>query len=297
MSGNTAVKGLRWGLALVLVALAPLALGGCEGIIAPVEEPQPPELVISEEDLPVFLQVASCSATDGYVRALVEGFRSSRPRVVFEVTMTSPRVGVDMVAAGEAQLAVVTTARGQKVQSEPREGSLPLEATPLASDGLALVVHASREVASLTQADVVALFTGYVLDWGELGAGHGLPEVVVQDASSTSRGLFDTVLLDGRAVSSAAVIVPDDGAVVAYVATHPGAVGYAAGSVIGEGVRAVPVDVGLSSRAGSGRTLYPASQEVTLVTPLTMTAEVQALAAYVDSARGQELLAKHFSGR
>ncbi len=282
---------MRLALAAVLL-LAPLA-AGCARLVEPVEEPRAPEVVLSKE-LPVFVQVATCSASEAYVRALVEAFRGPRPGIVVDVAVTSPQVAVKMVAGGEAQLAIVTAVPGQQVQSDALAGSVPLEARVLATGGLVLIVHASREVPSLTQADVVALFTGHALDWGDLGVGVGTPDIVVQDASSTSRGLFDARLLEGRPVSSAAVVVPDDRSVADYVAKHPTAIGYAAASVVGDGVRTVPVEVGLTSRTGSGRTESVASLEIVMVTPVTMTAEIADLAAFAEGARGREILAAHF---
>jgi len=282
-------------LTLVLTAVlcvAP-ALAGCAALVEPLEVPSAPEVVVSEE-LPIFLQVAACSATEDYARALAEAFRGPRSSVVIDVRVASPQVAVDMVAGGEAQLAVVTAAPGEKVQSSPLDSSLPVEAQAVATTGVSLIVHASREVPSLTQTDVVALYSGYVLDWADLGVGIGAPYVVAQDASSPSRGVFDERLMEGRPIGSATVLVPDDRSVVRYVAEHPTAVGYAAASVLDNRVRTVPVETGLSSRSGAGRMTALASLDVVMVTPVTSTVTAAELGAYARGALGRQLLAKHF---
>ena len=287
---------------LVAMALAvALAASGCDALVAPREwgkmgraQDPAPDPASAEQALPTFVHIAACYVTEEYVRALAEAQRRTNAQVVFDITIAGPEVGASMVATGEAQLAILTRRHGEAFRDEGREGYVPLEVTPIAETGLAIVVHAGQDLPSLTQAQLVSLFTGYVLDWNALGAGSGVPEIVVQDRSSTSRRIFDESLLGGRAVSSAAVVVPDDRAAAQYVAEHPGAVSYVAAAVIDERLHAIPVEMGLTSRIGSGRTLYPASQEIVVVSPLTMTLEILDLKTYAAGPRGADLRAEFF---
>jgi len=284
---------------LLAIVMVVVASAGCETLIAPLEWGAVDQAPVEPEqaELPSFIRIAACSATEDYVRSLAEAHRQSHPQVIFDITVAGPEVAASMVAKGEAQLAIVTRRHGEAFRDEDREeeGFQPLEVTPVAESGLAVIVHASQEMSSLTQAELVSLFTGYALDWSGLGAGAGVPEIVVQDHSSTSRRIFDDALLGGRPVSSAAVVVPNDRAAAQYVAEHPGAVSYAAAAVLDERLRAVPVEMGLTSRIGSGRALYPASEEIVVVSPLTTTLEIQDLTAYAVGPQGAELLDRFFS--
>jgi len=112
----------------------------------------------------------------------------------------------------------------------------------VASDALAIIVHARNRVGSLDCATLRAIFEGRVRDWAELGQSVGPIQVVTREQGSGTRETFSRLVMNGRTLTGKALVAGSSGAMLDYVAGHPAAIGYVAASVLREGVRVVPID-------------------------------------------------------
>lgn len=290
------------GCLLVGALLAgPVLLAGCGALrrtadlLAPVASEAPVAPEAPEGALPVLVRVAACGATEGYVQELTRAYSQEVGDVHFDVSVVTPWLGLEMLAAGEADVAFITRRPGDDIAT-----ALPptrtWQVTPLATDGLAVIVSSALPLRRINQADLGRLFSGQVLDWGELQAGSTTPEIVVQDVSSTSRGIFDEELIGGRSPTSAAVLVPDDRAAVSYVASHPNAVGYAAATALIPEVQVVDVEVARGARWVLPQGGYAARLEVVIVAPAAMMRDVYGLRKLATEPAGRRLLRAHFDG-
>lgn len=107
-----------------------------------------------------------------------------------------------------------------------KAGEDDLRSFTVARDGIALVVHRDNPLAELSDAQVVAIFTGGLARWSELG-GIDLPITVVHKAEgrSTLELFLEHFRIDNRDVK-ASVIIGDNEQGIKTVAGNPGAVGY-----------------------------------------------------------------------
>ena len=115
-----------------------------------------------------------------------------------------------------------------------------------------IVVHASNPVAQLSRADAGKLFLkktrvwpgGQAVEPVDLAEGSGIrkafsSEVVGKDVAAV-RSYWQQQLFTGRGVPP--VVKTSDAEVLAFVAAHPGAIGYvSAGAELPDGVKAVRV--------------------------------------------------------
>jgi phosphate transport system substrate-binding protein len=155
------------------------------------------------------------------------------------------RIQIQAAGSGSAPIALLEGAADLGPMSRPmtkaeedafarRFGYPPLRVT-IAHDAIAVFVHPDNPVAALTLAQVDAIFssdrrcgagTG-VRDWRSLGGRDLAVLAVGRDTGSGTHELFrEVALCDGR-YRPDVVAWPGNGAVVAAVAAHPQAIGYA----------------------------------------------------------------------
>jgi phosphate transport system substrate-binding protein len=95
-----------------------------------------------------------------------------------------------------------------------------------ARDAIVLIVHHSNTLPGLALSDLRNIYRGQTLSWADVG---GMPvdvvPVVREEGAGTRHG-FDSIVMGQREVTPTALILPDEAAVVQYVAATPGAIGY-----------------------------------------------------------------------
>lgn len=144
-----------------------------------------------------------------------------------EITEGPSRFVLKGFEAGEFDLAII---------------ALPLpEATIIATDTLAIVVHPSNRVNSLTLEELKRLYAGYIWDWSLLG-GRGEVVIVSREEGSGARAFFEEAVMKGERLSPAALIAPSSQSVLDYVAFREGAIGYVSGAMVGKEVKTVLVE-------------------------------------------------------
>ncbi len=282
-------KGARLGL--LLVALLGLTLASCEALFVPLREPTsaPSE---ADASSPEVVRLAVCWAALPLAEDLRAAYAGYRAGVTIEIATMSSVQAHEWVAAGQADLAIVAAPHEAAVRAW--EPALPWSA--LARDGLALIVHRDRPLSQISEQALAELYAGYVVDWAALGAGSGTPTFVVQSEEATARQVFDAALMGERELSSAALILPHDEAVLAYVAEHPLAIGYLSAAYLGrdERIRAVSLEGLLPSRAQLEMGGYPLAYELFIAPGPEASEEARRLEEFTLGRLGRELIAKRY---
>lgn len=111
----------------------------------------------------------------------------------------------------------------------------------MAIDGIAVCVDPNSTVSDLTKDDLIKIYKGEITNWKDLG-GNDEPIVVVgREAGSGTRGAFEE-LLELKDACKYANELDSTGAVIAKVASTPGAIGYASLDAIDTTVKAVKLE-------------------------------------------------------
>lgn len=244
---RSVVPPLRWartGAGCVLRCALVLLLGACT-----------PSVVATSS--PVTIRIAGSTAAAPALRDLTEAYSRHHPNVAFDIRGGGSTLGEEWIAAGEYDMVVSTlfaesnqllsTAEAQTPVA--REGAAGSAATPpgsapsappslqrpsqtalirslIALDGLAIVVHPANKVESLTPLQLRDLYSGHLLNWGEVDGRDEEVLLVSREDGSGARALFETRVMGDEPVSLTAVVMPTHADVVQYVAAHPQAVGY-----------------------------------------------------------------------
>jgi phosphate transport system substrate-binding protein len=156
-------------------------------------------------------------------------------------------------------------------------------------------VHPENRLASLSAAQLKALFTGTVRNWKEVG-GKDAPVELVTIKLSMGAGttdFFREQVLEGASFAPTREFsLLSDAA--AYVAAHPAAISFGSLSAPAPGVRLLPVD-GVAPTPESVRTAdYLLSRPLVLVTRQVPERSVQAFLDHVMSPQGQAVIARSF---
>ncbi len=163
----------------------------------------------------------------------------------------------------------------------------------VALDGIGIVVDKANTISDITKDDLAKIYKGDIKNWSELGGNDAAIVVIGREAGSGTRGAFEEIL----GVEDSCVYAQEinsTGAVMAKVASTPGAIGYVSLDVIDDTVKCVSID-GIAANTDNVK-----SGAYTLQRPFVMATkgeiseqkqEVQDLFNYINSDKGQEIIA------
>lgn len=225
---------------LALVSATVLAVGTLTACGSQAEEATAPGAAeTTEEAAPAELSgnisLSGSTSMEKLANALAESFMAKYPGVTVTPEFTGSSAGIEAVIAGSVDIG--NSSRALK-DSEKEAGAVE---NVVAIDGIAVVVDPSNTVADLTKDQLIAIYKGETKNWGEVG-GSDMPIVVVgREAGSGTRGAFEELLEIEDACAYASEL-DSTGAVMAKVASTPGAIGYVSLDVVDDTVIAVALE-------------------------------------------------------
>jgi len=211
-------------------------------------------------------------------------FEALHPGVRIDVQTGGSSRGVTDAREGTADIGMVSR--------DLKETESDLRSFTIARDGISLIVHADNPVAELSDAQVVAIYTGRIERWSEVG-GPDAPITVVNKAAgrSTLELFVHHFGLDPITIE-ADVVIGDNEQGVKTVAGNPHALGYVSiGTAEYDSQHGVPIRLlALGGIEASTRTVqegrFPLARPLNLVT----TAKPEGLAAeFIDFARSPDV--------
>lgn len=224
--------------------------------------------------------------------------RSSGTRIAFGGGGSG--VGIYAMLNGLVDLCASSRPLTPKEQRVARRKGLEVTEIPVATDGIAVIVHPTNPVPKLSLSQLKAIFTGTSTRWHKIG-GSDLPIAVLsRERLSGTHHFFRRRALDGEPYTRAARQVSSSAAVVDGVARDPAAIGYVGLGYARDGaarVRVVPLVGGSTTTPSSPSPASVASGAYPLVRPLYLylatqpTGAVARFVAYVRGPRGQGIVA------
>lgn len=186
-------------------------------------------------DLSGTVSMAGSTSMEKLANALAESFMAAYPGVTVTAEFTGSGAGIEAVTAGSVDIG---NASRYLTDEEKAAG---IAENIVAIDGIAVVVDTANEVAGLTSDQLASIYKGEVTNWSEVG-GSDQPIVVVgREAGSGTRSAFEELLAIEDQCAYANEL-DSTGAVMAKVASTPGAIGYVSLDVLDDTVKTVAVD-------------------------------------------------------
>jgi len=155
------------------------------------------------------------------------------------ITIAGGGSGVGIKQVGEG---LVDIGNSGRKPTDDEIAKYDLKMFKWAIDGVGLVVNPKNPVASLTTAQVKAIFAGSIDNWKAVGGTDKAINLYTRDTASGTRSVFWKKALGKGEISAKANVVVSNGAMKAAVANDPYAIGYVSVGHMDESVQPVALD-------------------------------------------------------
>lgn len=237
-------------------------------------------------DLTGSVTIAGSTSMEKLANALSESFMAEYPGVTVNAEFTGSGAGIESLSAGSVDIG--NSSRNLK-DEEKSQGAVE---NIVAIDGIGVIVDPDNGLDGLTKEQLVDIYTGNISNWSELG-GTDEPIVVVgRESGSGTRDGFESIL-DVKDVCAYANELDSTGAVIAKVASTPGAIGYASFGDLNDSVKTLSLDEVMPSIETIKDGSYILQRPFVMATMGEISEQsdaVQAIFAYLKSDAGKQLV-------
>lgn len=186
-------------------------------------------------DLSGSISMVGSTSMEKLANALSEAFMEEYPEVTVTAEFVGSGAGIEAVTNGTADIG--NSSRSLKDE----EKAAGVVENVVAIDGIAVCVDPANEVADLTKEQLTNIYNGTVTNWKEIGGADEPIIVIGREAGSGTRGAFEE-LVDLKDACKYANELDSTGAVIAKVASTPGAIGYASLDALDDSVKALSLE-------------------------------------------------------
>ena len=203
-----------------------------ESTVAASSEAAPAE---ATADLSGSISMVGSTSMEKLANALSEAFMEEYPDVTVTAEFVGSGAGIEAVTNGTADIG--NSSRSLKDE----EKAAGVVENIVAIDGIAVCVDPANEVADLTKEQLTNIYNGTITNWKEVGGADEPIIVIGREAGSGTRGAFEE-LVDLQDACKYANELDSTGAVIAKVASTPGAIGYASLDALDDSVKALSLE-------------------------------------------------------
>lgn len=186
-------------------------------------------------DLSGSISMVGSTSMEKLANALSEAFMEQYPDVTVTAEFVGSGAGIEAVTNGTADIG--NSSRSLKDE----EKAAGVVENIVAIDGIAVCVDPANEVADLTKEQLTNIYNGTITNWKEVGGADEPIIVIGREAGSGTRGAFEE-LVDLKDACKYANELDSTGAVIAKVASTPGAIGYASLDALDDSVKALSLE-------------------------------------------------------
>ena len=218
----------------------------------------------AEEALSGKLTLTGSSTVAPLAAELGKRFERLHPGVRVDVQSGGSSRGIADARSGLADIGMASRAL--------KPGEADLMPHTIARDGICVILHKDNPVAALSDEQIVAIYTGKIADWKEVGGGPGPITVVNKAEGRSTLELFLAYFKLENADVKAHVVIGDNQQGIKTVAGNPGAIGYVSiGAAAyeadhGTPLKLLPVSGVAASVANVANATFPLSRPLNLVT-------------------------------
>ncbi len=237
-------------------------------------------------DLSGSISMVGSTSMEKFANALSESFMEKYPKVTVTAEFVGSGAGIEAVTNGAADIG--NSSRNLKEE----EKAAGVVENIVAIDGIAVVVDTANAVEDLTKQQLSDIYSGTVTNWKDVGGSDAPVVVVGRESGSGTRSAFEELLKLEDACKYSNEL-DSTGAVMAKVASTPGAIGYVSLDVLDDTVKALKLEgvepTEENIKAGS----YFLSRPFVMATKGEIAQQndlVKALFDYIYSAEGSEIV-------
>ena len=211
----------RWAAGLSLTLVLATALAGCGK-----QAPQGGAAAKQET-----VTAVGSTALLPLVQAAKEDFEGKNANVTINVSGGGSFTGLTQVANGAAQIG------NSDVDVTPELKDKGLVDHKVAVAPFLIIVNPDVNVDSLTQDQLIGIFTGKTKNWSEVGGKTEQITIIHRPGSSGSRATIKAIVLKGQEFDPSAVTQDSYGKVFDGIKSTPGSIGYIDAAYLKDGVK------------------------------------------------------------
>ncbi|HRW11989.1 MAG TPA: phosphate ABC transporter substrate-binding protein [Syntrophomonas sp.] len=233
------------------------------------------------------ITVAGSTSVQPFSEVLAEEFQAVNTGVTVNVQGGGSSQGVEAVISGAAQIGAAS--RDLKDEEKARANLL---VTPIALDGVAVVVNPANKVSALTAEDIKNIYIGNIKNWQELGGEDAPITIISREEGSGTRDAFSEIVLNKEDIVKDAIIQNSTGAVKTGVAGDKNAIGYISMAKVDQAVKALRVDGVEANEANVKNGSYKVQRPFIYITNGEPQGLSKAFIEYVLSDEGQSIISE-----
>ena len=242
----------------------------------------------NEESLTGTISLAGSTSMEKLCEAMSESFMADNQGITVTVEYVGSGAGIESLSKGSVDIG--NSSRNLK----PEELSNGCVENVVALDGIAVIVDKNNGVTDISSDDLKKLYAGEIKNWKELGGADEAVVVIGREAGSGTRDAFEE-LLELKDKCDYAQQLDSTGAVLAKVASTPGAIGYVSLDVVDDSVLSVSIDSVEANEQNILAGKYLLSRPFVMATKGDVSSQnelVQKWFEYVNSEKGKEIIKK-----
>lgn len=232
------------------------------------------------------ITLAGSTSMEKLCEAMSEAFMEAYPDVTVTVEYTGSGAGIESVTSGSVDIG---DSSRSLTDDEKAKGAVE---NIVAIDGIAVITDKDNTVANLTTDELAKIYKGEITNWKELGGNDESIVVIGREAGSGTRGAFEELLTIEDECAYAQEL-DSTGAVLAKVASTPGAIGYVSLDVVDDTVNDVSLNDVEATEANILAGDYLLSRPFVMATMGEISEQselVQTWFNYIESDEGQSVI-------
>ena len=226
------------------------------------------------------------------VADIAKRFEERHPGIRVDVQTGGSSRGIKEARSGVADIGMASRAVGAKEQD--------LIGIPVARDGISMILNVSNPIPSLSQEEIIAIYTGKITNWKSVG-GPDAKIVVVNKAEgrATLELFLDFFRLKIDAIK-ADVVIGENEQAIKTVAGNLHAIAYVSigtaeyDATHGIPIKLLPLNDILPSMASLKSGSFPLARPLTLVTNQSPSPLARRFLDFARSSEVHDLIAKHY---
>ncbi|MDX2464836.1 MAG: phosphate ABC transporter substrate-binding protein [Porticoccus sp.] len=223
---------------------------------------------------------------------IAKRYESLHPDVRIDVQMGGSSRGINDVRMGLTDIGMVSRAL------KPTEQDL----TPflIAMDGIGIILHESNAMSTLSNVQIIDIYTGKINNWQQLGADDRQITVVNKAEGRSTLELFLQHFSLKNSQIKAQVVIGENQQGIKTVAGNPGAIGYVSigaaeyEQALGTPIKLLPMAGEVATVESVAKGYYPLSRQLNLVVKTKPVGLLKKFIAFAQSTEVRDLIDAQF---
>lgn len=224
-----------------------------------------------------------------------EEYMKIHPRVVIQVTGGGSGTGIAALINGSCDIAQASRPmKSQEKNAVKKNRGQEVQEIPVALDGLAIYVHQSNPLKTITVTQIKAIYIGKVSTWEAMGISLGPIITYGRENNSGTYAYFKEHVLNNEDFAPEVLSLPGTAAVINAISKDKKAIGYG-GIAYGKGIRALRVSKDDKSPAVEPtlgnvvKGVYPISRHLYFYTAGKAQGDTKLFIDWIVGAEGQKI--------